>query len=677
MTTTRSIPPRNVLAPQLSSRTRSTYEPGRRTFLTAVGALATTTALGVPAYASEAARDAGSASEYVDVQLLNITDLHGYLQGPTGGDSVIYGNGGKKYTVGGVAAMGTHLERLRAGRPNSLFFAPGDLFSGWEFDAAAFSDEPTIEALNKLGLDFATAGNHEFDKSPANLTDHMVDGRLYPVVGRDTGFRDSTGRRFHGADFPYYSANAVRTRNGRTVLPPYHVEWVRGPRGQRIPVGFIHLTAIGSELFPNSFQPGLKTLDEIETADRYAKELKRRGVNAIVLSMHDGAVAGGDFNSGTNPSGPAYDLALKVSPDIDAIVCGHWHTRFNMMVPDPNGVPRPFVEAGFHGQVINEINLRLDPRTGKVVRALTVSTSHPNTRDVAPHPDLKEIADYWAGQAGERERSRIGRQSAPITRARNAVGQSTMGDLAADWALWAARRPAPSYDDSNIHRYAPAHLAFVPLAPTVGQSLVRGDLVPAPGSSDGAVSFGQAWRAIGYGNPTVCATVTGRQIHDALEQQWSRGADGALRFAPLAVSGNVRYAFDATGPVGDRVDPADVRIDGKPLVLDRDYRVATASYTFLGMDGYPALSTYRQPYRHQRDFESFVDFVRNQRELSPSALDRVTVRNAGLQAATVGEVSDPPVPVREDGSELPAAVAAIVSAGGPHAWRHGGFRPPC
>ncbi|MFJ6697964.1 bifunctional metallophosphatase/5'-nucleotidase [Streptomyces sp. NPDC091272] len=673
MTTPQSSTPSKAPAAHRSSATDGL---GRRTFLTTLGALATTTALGVPAYASEAARDAATADEYVDVQLLSITDFHGYLQGPTGSDAVIRGNGGKTYTVGGIAAMGTHLERLRDGRRNSLFFAPGDLFSGWEFDAAAFSDEPTIEALNRLGLDFATAGNHEFDKSPAHLVEHMERGRAHPVVGQDTGFRDSTGRRFKGADFPYYSANVVRTRGGRTVLPPYHVEWARGPGGRRIPIGFIHLTVHGAELLPNSFHPGLRTLDLLGTAERCAKELKRRGVHAIVLSTHEGAVAGADFNSGSNPSGPAYDLALKLTPDIDAIVAGHWHTRFNMMLPDPNGVPRPFVEAGFHGQVINEINLKLDPRTGRVVRGLTVSTSHPNTRDVTPHRDLKAIADYWAGQATARERSTIGRQSGPFTRARNAAGQSTMGDLAADWALWAARRPVPAHDDSNVHRYAPAHLALVPLAPTVGQSLVRGDLVPAAGSQ-GAVSFGQAWRAIGYGNPTVCATVTGQQIHDALEQQWSTGADGGLRFAPLAVSANVRYSFDAAGAVGDRVAPSDVRIDGVALRLDRDYRLATASYTFLGMDGYPALSRYREPYRHQRDFESFIAYVRARQVLTPSAPDRVTVRNAVLRSAGTGQITDPPTPLREDGSALPPAVAAIVTAGGPHARRHGDFRPPC
>lgn len=89
-----------------------------------MGAAAATFALGVPARATDAARDAATAVEYVDVQLLDITDLHGFLQGAPGSNSVIVGNGGIGYTVGGVAYMAAHLERLRDGHPNSLFFTP-------------------------------------------------------------------------------------------------------------------------------------------------------------------------------------------------------------------------------------------------------------------------------------------------------------------------------------------------------------------------------------------------------------------------------------------------------------------------------------------------------------------------------------------------------------------------
>ncbi|MER6780608.1 MULTISPECIES: bifunctional metallophosphatase/5'-nucleotidase [unclassified Streptomyces] len=655
---------------------RSSPHLGRRSFLTALGTAAATFATGVPARATEHARDAASAVEYVDVQLLSITDLHGYLQAAPGTNATISGNGGGTYTVGGVAYMATHLARLRAGRANSFFFTPGDAFSGWEFDAAAFADEPTIEALNRMGLDFATAGNHEFDKSPAFLRRHMEQGVAFPVEGRDTTFTDSSGARFHGADFRFHSANVVRTgEQSGTVLPAYNIETVRTAAGQELRIGFIHLTALGTELFPCSFQPGLATLAEVATADRYAAELKAQGVNAIVLSLHDGAVAGADFNSGTDPSGPALDLALRVSPDIDAIVTGHWHTRFNMMLPDPNGVPRPFVEAGCYGQLVNEINLRLDPATGKVVRELTVSTNHPNTRDVTPDPALKAVVDHWAGQAAARDTGKIGKQTGSFVRTRNTAGESTMGDLVADWALWAGSRPADPENDANVHPDVAAQLALVAVAPRVGVTVIAGDLV-RDAASGGAVTFGRCWRAVGFGDPIVSATVTGQQIHDALEQQWTTAASGELLFAPLAVSRNVRYAFNALGGVGDRVNPADVFIDGVALSLTGTYRLAAPSYTFLANDGYGALSGFEAPYRHQRDFESFVAYVRETQTLTPAPLNRVTAANTTRRGADAGVVLDRGPLLYPDGTPLPRPEAAILSADRDRTDRDGP-RPPC
>ncbi|MFE1171754.1 bifunctional metallophosphatase/5'-nucleotidase [Streptomyces sp. NPDC058773] len=652
---------------------------GRRSFFTAAGALATASAIGSNAYATGHARDAATADEYVDVQLLNITDLHGYLQGAPGAHSIITGAGGKTYTVGGVAYMAAHLERLRSGHRNSLFFAPGDLFSGWEFDAATFADEPTIEALNAMGLDFASAGNHEFDKSAKFLMSHMEDGDSFPVVGRDDAFPDSTGRRFRGAQFPYYSANLVWHANGETVLPPYNIEYVDAGGGRRLPVGFIHLTAIGTESFPGSYQPGLRTLDELETANRCAAELKSRGVRAIVLSMHDGAVAGSDFSSGSNPSGPAYELALRVSPDIDAIVTGHWHCAFTMMLPDPDGVPRPFVEAGCYGQIINEINLRLDPDTGAVIRELTTTRNHPNTRDVTPDPDLKSIAGYWADFGSRRARSRLGSQTASFTRRRNAVGESTMGNLVADWALWAGRQPLDPTADPAGHPNTPADLAVIAVAPRVGQAVIAGDLIRDE-ATDGTVTFAQAWNSVGFGDPIMTVTVTGRQLHDALEEQWAPTAGGGLGFSPLAVSANVRYTFDAAGAVGRRIDPAEVFIDGTALDLARSYRLAAPSYTLINQDGFSAFTGFTAPVRHTRDFESFVSFVRTKKQLKPAPLNRVAVKNANVPGARTGTITQRQQLLQPDGSVVPRPEAALRTAltGGAEGQRApGGFRVPC
>ncbi|WP_443074814.1 bifunctional metallophosphatase/5'-nucleotidase [Streptomyces sp. NBC_01431] len=617
-------------------------------------------ATGTPALATGHAHDAASASEYVDVQLLSITDLHGYLQAPPAGDAVITGAGGEQFVVGGVPYLAAHLKALRAGRANSIFFAPGDLFSGWEFPAETLADEPTIEALNRMGLDFATAGNHEFDRTPGFMIDHMEQGRPYTGSGWTNSFPDSTGRTFPGANFRYYCANMLWGNSGKTVLPPVNVEWVQGPGGRRLPIGFIHLTVTGTETSSTGFQTALRMLDELQTANRYAALLKSQGVNAIVLSMHDGAVAGSDFNSGTEPTGPAYDLALAASPDIDAIVTGHWHCAFNMMVPDPAGRPRPFIEAGCHAQMINEINLRLDPVTGSVVRALTTSTNHPNTHDVTPDQDLKDTADYWTGYAQNRGATRIGRQTASFTRTLNSSGESTMGNLAADWALWAGAQPLDPFDTGNIYSNVPADLALIALAPRQGPSVINTDLT-LDATTQGAVSYRKAFNAVGYGNPILTATVTGQSIHDALEQQWAMKGT-VLTYAPLAVSHNVRYTFDAAGSAGNRVNPADVLIDGTPLDPHATYRLATTAYTLIGADDYPALLNHTEPVRHTRDFESFVAYVQSQSVLTPAPLGRVSPRNTTALRAETGRLM--PLPRTLNADDTPR-VAVAGGNGGP------------
>lgn len=587
----------------------------RRTFFTAAGAIATATAVGDIAYATPAAAD--NAPEYLDVQLLNITDFHGYLQPTTPGQgSVITGAGGVQVTVGGVGYMATHLKRLREGRRNSIFFSSGDNFTGYPFEVAAHAQEPTVEALNKLGLQFSTVGNHELDQSVSFLVDHMERGKPYPVSGRDDNFVDSTGHRFRGANFRFYTANIVWAETGRTIVPPYNIEWVDAGNGKKLPIAFIHLTLVGSEVGSTSYQPKLRSLSDLEQANKIAAKLKAQGVNAIVINIHDGGVAGNDYDAGSNPSGPVFQLAAKASPDIAAIVTGHWHCRFNMMVPDPNGVPRPVVEAGNHGSLINEINLKLDRQTGEVIRELTSSTNHANTRDVPVDPELQDLADYWTAQGSKRYAIPLARTTGDFTRVANAAGESTMGNLAADFAYWDAARTADGKAD----------LALIATKPVRGSVALTGDLLYAkginPSDGDGTILFGEAWYAFGYGNPVLTVTLPGKQVHAALEAQWVPQTDGTVKFAPFAVSHNVSYTFDTSKPVGGRVDPTGVLIDGKQLDLTLNYRIAALAYTLIGADGYTVFTGFTDPVRSDRDHEGFIAYVRAHPVLSPSALGR-------------------------------------------------------
>ena len=553
------------------------------------------------------AAQSAQAADPVDVQLLSITDFHGYMQ--VGNDQLTLPDGSKA-KVGGAAYNAAHLKKLREGRRNSILFSVGDNFSGWPFEVDAFRDEPTIEVLNKLGVQFSTTGNHELDVSAGFLKKHMMKGKCFGKVDVDSCFTDSTGRRFHGANFPFYSANIVDAKTGRLILKPYNIEWVKGRNGRRIPVGFINLTVPDTPVGSTSYQPGLRSLPLVETADRYAAELKRKGVKAIVVNAHEGGQADGAGFNGCNiksASGPIIDFAKQASPDIDAIFTGHWHAGFNCTIPDPAGNPRPVIEGLNHGVLISEVGLKLDPRSGEVLRDKTTAVNHPTTRDIAPDPAVQKIADYWKARGDKRGAEVVAKQDGAFTRTANAQGESTLGDLAADAQYW----------EASQNKRGKVDLSLIATKPVKGSTALARDL-PA----DGATTYQEAWTAYGYGNPILTVTVTGEQLHQALEQQWQGG-----RFAPFGVSRNVRYTYDASRPEGDRVDPKDVLIDGKPLDVNRKYRLAALAYTLIGADGYTAFNGFGQAYRNDLpDHEAFVAYLKARGSIAPAPADRVTSR---------------------------------------------------
>ncbi len=62
----------------------------------------------------------------------------------------------------------------------------GDLIGASPLLSALFHDEPTIESMNKLGLDINAVGNHEFDEGAAELL-RMQDGGCHPTDGCQDG----------------------------------------------------------------------------------------------------------------------------------------------------------------------------------------------------------------------------------------------------------------------------------------------------------------------------------------------------------------------------------------------------------------------------------------------------------------------------------------------------------
>src|SRR5918999_658747 len=166
----------------------------------------------------------------VKVQLLGLNDFHGALEPPTG-------SGGRVTTptgnvdAGGVEYFATHVRALEKGVKNSLVVSAGDLIGATPFTSALFHDEPTIEAMNKIGLDINGVGNHEFDEGEEELL-RMQYGGCHPTDTAGT-CKDADGR-FDGARVRVLAANVVRRDTGRPLLAPYKIK-----RFGRIKVGFI------------------------------------------------------------------------------------------------------------------------------------------------------------------------------------------------------------------------------------------------------------------------------------------------------------------------------------------------------------------------------------------------------------------------------------------------------
>jgi 2',3'-cyclic-nucleotide 2'-phosphodiesterase (5'-nucleotidase family) len=554
-------------------------------------------------------------TELVNLQLVSLTDFHGYLQAlnDKSNGQIMTTNG--PLTVGGAAYVAAHIKKLQARHENSVLFSAGDDFSGWPFEVASYHNEPTIEFHNAIGLDFSVAGNHEFDASKEFLTEHIMKGKTFGIRDVDSSFTDSTGKKFKGADYDYLSANIRDVQTGELVLKPYTIKRIHDGKGGSIPVGFIALTTPTTITGSTSFQEGILTADPlVETANKYAEELQEKGVETIIAVVHEGGSTrsdGMDINGSDSPFGPIFDFAKEASPAIDAIVSGHWHAKFNAFIEDPAGNPRPVVEAANHGRLLNELNLSIDPDTKDVVRNLTTSMNHPVTRDIPADPEIEKMVSYWVERGKDRWAEPVAKLTGDLTRARNANGESTLANFAAD-----------AHYHSGKKAENPAEFALTAASP------LRGDLLYKKGSntsdSDGQILFGEAWQAHGYQNPVLVVTLTGQQIKQILEEQWRMNANGSESFHPLAVSYNFKYTYDKSKSINDRIDPKKVTINGEPLDLNRSYRVASLAYMVIGADGYPTFKQYREPVRTEVDYWAFLNYLKEQKVIEPPALNRVS-----------------------------------------------------
>ena len=117
---------------------------------------------------------------------------------------------------------------------------------------------------------------------------------------------------------------------------------------------------------------GLKFHDEVETINKYAKELERQGVKSIVALIHEGGLPASAVVQLRlrQPRAPATASPARSStsprtsrPKVDALVTGHTHQAYACTIPDPAGKPRMVTSAASFGKLYTDTTLTYDRRT--------------------------------------------------------------------------------------------------------------------------------------------------------------------------------------------------------------------------------------------------------------------------------------------------------------------------
>ncbi|MFJ8946578.1 bifunctional metallophosphatase/5'-nucleotidase [Streptomyces sp. NPDC102395] len=546
----------------------------RRTsrLVAAAAALATAGALAaaMPADAHDA-KDSGKQDDrYQDVQLLSFNDLHGNLEPPSGSSgrvTEVQADGTTKtIDAGGVEYLATHLREARKGNRYSITAAGGDMVGASPLISGLFHDEPTIEALNKLQLDVTSVGNHEFDEGARELR-RLQKGGCHPTDGC------YTDERFQGADFPYLAANVQDEKTGNPILKPY---WVWKEHGVKI--GFIGVTLEDTPgVVSAEGVKGLKFKDEVETINKYAKELQSQGVKSIVALIHEGGLpASTSYNyncdspgAGDGISGPIVDIAKNVTPEVDALVTGHTHAAYACTINDPAGRPRTVTSAASFGRLYTDTTLTYDRVTGDIARTAVKSANHVVTRTVPKAPDMTELISKWNTLAAPIGNRPIGYVSADVP---NTGTESPMGDLIADAQLWYGRKLDA---DTDLALMNPGGVR-------------AGITYAAKGAEgDGVVTYAEGFTVQPFSNTVNLQNFTGAQLIQVLKEQVSGSNASAPKI--LQPSANLTYTLDLTKTGADRVVTDSIRLNGAPIDPAAGYRVATNSFLAGGGDGFPTL----------------------------------------------------------------------------------------
>lgn len=549
----------------------------------------------------------------------------------------------------GFAKTATLIKQAEKEVKNNVLVDNGDLIQGTPLGTyeALISPlkkgevHPVYKAMNSLGYDMATFGNHEFNYGLSYLNEAVND-----------------------AKFPYVNANVYKKdkdknpNNDKNQFTPYKImeKKVYDINGKEttVKIGFIGFVPPQIMDWDKANLEGkVITKDIIETANKYIPEMKKKGADIVIALTHSG------FNGDTkNTEDVIYSLS-KVS-GIDAITFSHTHKVFpaadekslDVLFKDAsgqvlpgvdnakgtiNGVPA--VQAGYGGNNLGIIDLEIQKVKGK----WEIYNSQSTTRaifdkatgaKVEADQSVLEVVKANHEATIKYVNTPIGKTTAPIHSYFALVQDDPSIQIVTNAQKW--------YVEKYIQNNKP-ELKDLPIL-SVGAPFKAGrnGVEEFTEIKQGDLTIRSAGDLYLYDNTLKAIKVKGSVVKEWIEMSAgkfnqidpNKTTEQALLNPSFAVYNfdvidGVTYQVDVTKParydlkgvkVSDESRIINLQYNGKPLDLNQDFIVVTNNYRASGGGSFPGVrgSEYVVDSADENR-QILMDYITEQKEINPSA----------------------------------------------------------
>ena len=524
----------------------------------------------------------------VDVRILATTDLHTNLV-----NYDYYQD--KPVETLGLAKTAVLIEKAKKENPNVLLVDNGDTIQGTPLGTYKAivnpvekgEQHPMYAALQALGFEAGTLGNHEFN---------------YGL--------DYLNRVIETAGLPIVNANVLDPATGKFIYQPYKIiEKTFTDTQGRLTTVKIGVTGIVPPQILNWDKANLEgkvvVRDSVEAIRDIIPEMRKAGADITLVLSHSGI---GDDKYEKGEENEGYQIASL--PGVDAVVTGHSHaefpsgngTGFYEKYPGVDGVNgkingTPVTMAGKYGDHLGVIDLKLNYTDGKW--KVTDSKGSIRKVDTKSNEADKRVIDI-AKESHEGTinyvRQQVGTTSAPITSYFALVKDDPSVQIVNNAQLWYAKQELAGTPEANL----PILSAAAPF-----KAGTRGDATAYTDIPAGPIAIKNVADLYLYDNVTAILKVNGAQLKEWLEMsagqfntidpnnsQPQNLVNTNYRTYNFDVIDGVTYEFDITQPnkydrEGKLANPNASRVrnlkyQGKEIDPNQEFIVVTNNYRSNG-----------------------------------------------------------------------------------------------